>query len=88
MVFWLEGIAVIRLAFGQWQWREITAIYALLIVASVVIFSIWKLAGKVEDGYLITRFLMGLAQSPVPLMLVVPALFLRKRIGFNQETID
>ena len=85
VLFWLESLLAVKVLFEQWRWRELSIIYALLIAASVCIFSAWKLADQTEDGYLIARFLMGLAQSPVPLMLVIPALYLRAKMGRSQD---
>jgi hypothetical protein len=80
MIFLLETSLALRLIYNRWYIKEVSFIYALLFFLSGLLFGVFALSGSVEDGYLISRYFMGLAQSPVPTMILACALFLRQRL--------
>jgi len=78
LVFLLNASFILHVIFKRYYLRELLAIYVLITVGAASSLAIAWMMGDVQDGYLIARFLMGLAQSPVPLMIMIPAAYLRK----------
>jgi hypothetical protein len=77
--FYFAALLVLRYLFDQSYWRELGWIYLGLITLSGLALGIGKLASQLDDAYLIARFLMGIAQSPLLLMIMVPGVMLRQR---------
>lgn len=83
-VFLLESALLAKVLFASYHLKELLFIYVLLLSISVVLYLPFFLAGNGEQGYILARFFMGIAQSPLPAMLLIPALFLRKRMRSTQ----
>lgn len=83
VIFMLESCLITKLILGKPHWREFIFIYGLLTAISGVIFTCYALFGNTNTGYLISRYFMGIAQSPIPLMVFLSAIHLRKRFGSN-----
>lgn len=77
LVFFGETILLARYALGNWFIKEIAFLYVALFALSGFIFTFYYIFSDANDGYLIARYLMGMAQSPVPAMIIIPALYLR-----------
>lgn len=79
-VFMLETSAFLKVVYQKFYWQEVIFIYGLLLIVSAALFKGYALFDEHESGYLLSRYFMGIAQSPVPLMLLVPAIGLRNRL--------
>lgn len=77
LVFLFESSWLVKSIFGGFYLKELTFIYALLFLVSASLYIPFFIAGNVEQGYILARFFMGIAQSPLPVMLLIPAVFLR-----------
>lgn len=51
--------------------------YGVLIFVSIICFGFGWISGFDTEGYRLSRVFMGYAQSPVPLMILIPAFFLQ-----------
>jgi hypothetical protein len=83
-IFLVESALMLKHLFGSYFWKPLIFLYSLLLSISAVVFGIYTGLGRGDEGYLIARYFMGIAQSPVPLMLLVPAVFLKNRVNRNQ----
>lgn len=79
-VFLIESSWLLKVLFASYHLKELLFIYALLLFVSAILYIPFFLTGNGEQGYILARFFMGIAQSPLPVMLMIPALFLRKRM--------
>lgn len=77
-IYLLESALLLWILFRSVFLKELALLFGVLFVISGILYIGYGLIGQGEDGYLLARFFMGLAQSPVPLMLMIPAIFLRK----------
>ncbi|HAW20967.1 MAG TPA: hypothetical protein DCX14_12360 [Flavobacteriales bacterium] len=77
VIYLIETTLALKYLFNSFYARESVFLYAALIVVSTILFVGYSAFDNAEDGYLLSRFFMGLAQSPVPLMILIPAIFLR-----------
>jgi hypothetical protein len=67
-------MAFIRIVFTETRYLRLVALsYAVLIILAGLFFFGGWLAGHSEDSYRIARFLMGMAQGPIVLMILLPA---------------
>lgn len=87
LIFMLLSALALKLLTQKYFWLELGFIYFLLFAISGAIFIGYSLLANAENGYLISRYFMGLAQSPVPLMLLIPAIFLRKNLSEKSSKI-
>jgi len=78
-IFFFESAWLVKAVFKKYYLKELTFIYLLLLLVSAVLYLPFFLSGNGDQGYILARFFMGIAQSPLPVMLVIPALFLRER---------
>lgn len=53
--------------------------YLILLLLSVIAFGAGYLSGNTEGGYRFSRMFMGILQSPVPLMFLIPAGVLKSK---------
>lgn len=75
--FYLLGAKVLSLITVQPQWKLFGYVYLAIIGSSAILYAlIWAMLSQ-EQAYTIARFLLGLAQSPFPLLFMIPALKLR-----------
>ena len=61
----------------KWAWYS----YGLVLVISAILYSGGLLIGNFAKGYLFTRTLVGLLQSPFITMMLLPALKLEENKG-------
>jgi hypothetical protein len=67
-------LGFVRLLFKEKRFIRLTLwAYAFLFVAAGLFFLGGFLAGHSENGYTVARFLMGMAQGPIVLMVLIPA---------------
>lgn len=79
-VFCFETMLSLKQLFGDAHAKETLALFVGLLALSAVLFGGFWVFGDIVGGYTQARFLMGLAQSPFPLMLLIPAILLKKRL--------
>jgi hypothetical protein len=77
-VFLLINAALVLMAFSLWIGSKafnlpILWVYLGFLVLAVAVFGVSKLAGCGIEGYGFARKILGALQSPVPLMMLVPA---------------
>ena len=77
IIYLIETSLALKHLFNSFYARETVFLYLILISISTILFVGYSIFHKADDGYLLSRFFMGLAQSPVPLMILIPAIFLR-----------
>lgn len=65
------------------QWLGILYL-SLFLLAGVFFVAGWAF-GKIYDGYTFSRLFMGLLQSPVPCMILIPAMYLYRQTNINQN---
>lgn len=78
-VFFGWSLLILKKLFNDFYFKELGVVYVLLISISMITMLIGWPFGKLDEAYIIARFFMGIAQSPLPLMLLVPAIFLRSK---------
>ena len=81
LIFMVCSAFALKAILNSFYWLELGFIYFLLFSISGIIFIGYSVFAVAEDGYLISRYFMGLAQSPIPLMILIPAIFLRKNLS-------
>ena len=80
-LFYGAILLVLRQIFDRWYWKELGVIYGVLFLAvAVALGAGYVLSNDLEPYYLAARFFMGIAQSPLLLMIMVPGIWLR-RVG-------
>lgn len=83
--FWLVQKRFLALLFGEKKplfW--LSMLYLSLLLLAAIAFGTGWLLGNMEQGYRFSRIFMGLLQSPVACMLLIPVTYLYKH---NQNTI-
>ncbi|MEZ4720821.1 MAG: hypothetical protein R2813_02970 [Flavobacteriales bacterium] len=76
-VFWLETMHCLKQLFGDYSFKEVSFLFIVLFSAAIILFgSLWIL-DSAANGYTQALFIMHLAQSPFPLMLLIPAMLLK-----------
>ena len=77
--FYGWSLLILNRLFHNYHWKELGGVYLLLIGIAIITMLIGWPLGKLNESYVIARFFMGIAQSPLPLMLMIPAIFLRSK---------
>jgi hypothetical protein len=78
-VFWLVQKQFLFFLFADkkpLQW--LNALYALLFILAALFFAAGWALGNVTQGYTFSRLFMGLLQSPVACMILIPLMYLHK----------
>ena len=83
-IFLIESALFTKLVLGKTLWKELIFMYTILLIVSGLVLAGYALFDEHETGYLISRYFMGIAQSPIPLMILLPAIGLRNRLGVSQ----
>ncbi len=83
-IFLIESIIFAKVVIGKTLWKELIFIYIILLFVSGLVLAGYALFDEHETGYLISRYFMGIAQSPIPLMILLPAIGLRNRLIVSQ----
>ena len=78
--FYGWSLLILNRLFHNYHWKELGVVYLLLIGIAIITMLIGWPLGKLNESYVIARFFMGIAQSPLPLMLMIPAIFLRSKL--------
>ncbi|MFL5753820.1 MAG: hypothetical protein ACJ76F_10475 [Bacteroidia bacterium] len=73
LFFYLGQRAVLSLIFSEKKTvRWLLYFYLILLLLSAIAFGTGYVLGNLEKGYRFSRMFMGILQSPVPLMFLVP----------------
>ena len=65
--------------------RWLTVLYLSLFLLAGIFFVGGLALGNINEGYTFSRLFMGLLQSPVPSMILIPAMYLYKKTNTNQS---
>lgn len=57
--------------------------YLFLVILSVITFMVGWLAGNINQGYTFSRLFLGILQSPLPIMFLIPVYYFTKKL--NQQ---
>ena len=79
VLFYGVTIGLLKIIFDTSYWKEILIIYGVLIACSVITMAYGYATNTLEETYLLARLFMGVAQSPLVLMVMIPGIWLRKR---------
>lgn len=79
VLFYGVTIGLLKIIFDTSYWKEILIIYGALIACSVITMAYGYATNTLEETYLLARLFMGVAQSPLVLMVMIPGIWLRKR---------
>lgn len=79
--FYLASCGLLKLIFSKFYWRENAVIFIGLFLLAAVIMTIGWSLNATDKAYTYARFLMGIAQSPLVLMFMIPAIWLRNASG-------
>ncbi|GEM_PF-1435609 len=77
-LYGLETHLVLRTFFRYNHWNLVAYCYAFLGLTSGIIYGTFWLLGFPNEGYEVARYPLSWAQSPIPTMLLIPALYLRE----------
>jgi hypothetical protein len=89
LIFMGYTLALVRLHFSERRYiRWIILSYTLLFVIATLFWFGGFLANHSEKGYLIARFLMDMTQSPIMLIVLIPALKLLKKDTSGEQSQD
>ena len=84
LAFMLWSIICVNALFKNNNYIKITiGVFTLLVIISSIFYFLGSLTGNTSFGYKFARIFMGIAQSPLPLMLLVPAFLLAEKTSKN-----
>ena len=87
LIYLLVSCYAVKFFWGDRNFVKITiAVYLFLVLASFVAMTIGYLFGSDEKAYTFSRYLMGIAQSPLVLMILIPAFYLINTDKKNPST--
>ncbi len=55
--------------------------YLFLVILSVITFAVGWLAGNINQGYTFSRLFLGILQSPLPIMFLLPVYYFTKKMN-------
>lgn len=80
IVIFLSSLWALTLVFHNKTYNKILAVaYGVLVFASFLLYISNGLFGEPDGGYYAARFVMGIAQSPMPLLILLPFFTLAKQ---------
>jgi len=59
--------------------------YLFLVILSVITFGLGWLAGNLNQGYTFSRLFLGILQSPLPIMFLLPVYYFTKKINHHSD---
>ncbi|MEX2596998.1 MAG: hypothetical protein WEC59_08715 [Salibacteraceae bacterium] len=77
VLFYAATNGVLFLIFQRHFWKILGVLYAVLFLGAGVAMLIGYLSDTISQTYIIARFFMGIAQSPLPLMIMIPGAWLK-----------
>jgi hypothetical protein len=85
-VYWFIQRRFLLFLFNEKKFiRWLGILYLSLFLLAGVFYTAGWAFGKIEDGYTFSRLFMGLLQSPVPCMILIPAMYLYRQTNINQQ---
>lgn len=75
ILFWVCSLLIVYFLKPERKWLKwMTLMYATLIVAAGIIFFFGWVFGQIDGGYAISRLVLGVAHSPLPVMIMALAM--------------
>lgn len=59
--------------------------YLFLVILSVITFAVGWLAGNLNQGYIFSRLFLGILQSPLPIMFLLPVYYFTKKLNQHPD---
>ena len=88
-VFWLTQKKFLATLFDEIKFTNWLAIlYLSLFLLAGIFFMVGWALGNIIQGYTFSRLFMGLLQSPVPCMILIPTAYLYKQTAERSEYIS
>jgi hypothetical protein len=78
-MFYAIGAKTLSVITSQPQWKLFGLVYLVLLGTALLSYGVIWIIFSPLQGYTIARFLLGLAQSPFPLLFMIPALKLKSQ---------
>jgi hypothetical protein len=78
---------LLQLLTAKWLLKEgpikkwLLLFYLFLVILSVITFGIGWLAGSLNQGYTFSRVFLGILQSPLPIMFLIPVHYFARKIN-------
>lgn len=86
-VFLLLNVALIRsITDNNQHARWVFYFYGAFFILALIVFSLGKLAGKSDKAYILSREIVGGLQSLIPLMIMLPAIWVSEKM--NEKKTD
>lgn len=60
--------------------------YLFLVILSVITFAVGWLAGNINQGYIFSRLFLGILQSPLPIMFLLPVYYFTKKLNQHPDS--
>lgn len=81
ILYLIFSLLAVKLFYNDWKYYKITILtyLGILILSGLFILSGFIFEGSSEKMYEFARFLMGMAQSPIVLMILIPAFKLSEK---------
>lgn len=86
LAYWFVQKRFLLVLFGEKKVvRWLSVLYLSLFLLAGIFFMVGWAFGNIEGGYTFSRLFMGLLQSPVPCMILIPVTYLYKKTNTNQS---
>lgn len=90
LIFLVINATIVVIAFKLWTGtkkltRSIVVAYLAFLLLAVAVYGVARLAGHAAEGYGFARKILGALQSPVPLMILIPAYSLLTKHTQNEN---
>jgi hypothetical protein len=57
--------------------------YVFLVILSIITFAVGWIVGSLNQGYIFSRLFLGILQSPLPIMFLLPVYYFTKKLNHN-----
>jgi amino acid permease len=84
-LFFLASLITLRLIYAKNYWKLLSVIYAVLFVVAGIAMAVGYLGDGIRQTYPFARLVMGLAQSPLILMVLIPGIWLQRARASQQH---
>lgn len=83
VIYWVQTHWILKFLFNQSYFWLVTYSFVFMLAITAVIYGGFALFGEFQKGYEVARYPLSWIQSPIPLMLLIPGLYLRR--GSSKE---
>jgi hypothetical protein len=85
-MYWFIQMKILLIIFNEKKTTKwLSVLYLSLFLLSGIFFVTGWALGDIYKGYTFSRLFMGLLQSPVPCMILIPTTYLYKQTNINQQ---